>query len=342
VNLPTARYPDSAARAKFLKTLVDDIGSSPGVTGATLSSMLPLTGEGSNNTVTVDGTTVPELQRPIADRRMISEDYFRVMGVPMLQGRTFQASDPKHQAIISAGAAAKLWPGVNPLGKLFHFGDSNAPALEVVGVAGDVRGDSLQASAPLTIYLPYWQANQGDQRHVSLAVRTAADPASISGAVRAEIRRLDSEMPLPRLRTMREIMSASVAQRRFQLTLVMLFAGIGLVLASLGIYGVVSYGVQQRRGEMGIRMALGATASDLRSQVMRQGLTPVAIGLAAGIVAALAIGRLVSGLLFGVSFADPLTIVCVSAVLLLVAAAACYVPALRVTRADPLTALRYE
>jgi putative ABC transport system permease protein len=191
----------------------------------------------------------------------------------------------------------------------------------------------------MVVYIAYWQRNQSAY---SLAIRTTMEPAQISSAVRGEIRRVDSQMPVPAFRTMRQIVSASVAQRQFQLTLVLLFAAIGLVLASLGIYGVVSYSVEQRRGEMGIRMALGATASGLRAMVLRQGLTPVATGLALGIAGSIAVGRILEGLLFGVSASDPLTIASVAAVLLTVGAAACYVPAARVTRADPLNALRYE
>lgn len=191
----------------------------------------------------------------------------------------------------------------------------------------------------MTVYLPYWQRNQSSY---SLAIRTAMAPEQMAGAIRAELRKLDPEMPVPAFRTMREIVSASVAQRQFQLTLVLLFAGIALVLASLGIYGVVSYSVEQRREEMGIRMALGATASGLRAMVLRQGLMPVAVGLAVGIAGVVAIGRVLQGLLFGVSATDPLTISIVAAVLLVVSAAACYIPAMRVTRADPLVALRYE
>jgi len=177
---------------------------------------------------------------------------------------------------------------------------------------------------------------------MSLIVRTSMDPSAVAGAVRAEIRRLDPEMPVPQFRSMDEIVSASVAQRRFQLTLVLLFAAIALGLASLGIYGVVSYSVAQRRGELGIRMALGATGPDLRALVLRQGLAPVVIGLAAGLAGALALGRVLSGLLFGISSTDPLTVAVVAAVLLAVGAAACYLPALRATRSDPLVALRYE
>jgi ABC-type antimicrobial peptide transport system permease subunit len=209
----------------------------------------------------------------------------------------------------------------------------------VIGVAGDVSAGSLQKQPNPTVYVPYWQRGQ---RQWSLTVRTPMDPTSIAGAMRAEIRRLDPELPLPRFRSMDEIVSASVAQRRFQLTLVLLFAAIALGLASLGIYGVVSYSVAQRRGELGIRMALGATGSDLRGLVLRQGLAPVVIGLAAGLAGALALGRVLSGLLFGVSSTDPLTMSVVAAVLLSVGAAACYVPALRATQSDPLVALRYE
>ena len=153
---------------------------------------------------------------------------------------------------------------------------------------------------------------------------------------------LDAELPVPQFRTMQDIVSASVAERKFQLSLVLAFAGIALVLACLGIFGVVSYTVAQRRGEMGIRMALGATAGDLRSMVVRQGLAPVVVGLLCGIGGALALGRMMEGLLFGVRATDPWTLSAVSLLLIGVAAAACYIPALKVSRADPLTALRYE
>jgi predicted permease len=340
LNLRGDRYGSPRLRSDFLEKLLADIRALPGVTGAAAINILPLAGEGSDNILVVDGIEMPEFQRPIADFRMISEDYFHTMGIPILAGRTFQANDRERKVtIISPETADRLWPGQNPLGRKFHFGDAAAPLLEVVGVAGAVHSDSLQQAPPMTIYLPYWQRNQSTY---SLAVRTTMDPAQISAAVRAEIRKLDPEMALPAFRTMSEIVSASVAQRQFQLTLVLLFAAAGLVLASLGIYGVVSYSVEQRRGEMGIRMALGATASGLRAMVLRQGLTPVAAGLVAGIAVAIAIGRVLQGLLFGVSAADPLTIASVAAVLFAVAAAACYVPAARVTRADPLQALRYE
>jgi predicted permease len=310
----------------------------PGVVSATVSNVLPLTAEGANNIINVEGSTEPEMERPIADFRLVSEEYFATMGVPLIRGRVFEAADrQKLVGILSAATAERLWPGQNPLGKRFR--DGARPLAEVVGVVGDVRASGLQKTANLTMYFPYWQK---DERDMSLAIRTAIDPAALSSAVRAEIRKLDAELPVPEFRTMRQILSASVAQRRFQLTLVLLFAGIALVLASLGIYGVVSYSVEQRRGEMGIRLALGATSAGLRRLVLRQGLTPVLAGLACGVAGAVAIGRILQGLLFGVKVADPLTLAGVAAVLLAVAAAACYLPARRVTRSDPLTALRYE
>ena len=340
LSFPAARYPDLAHRADFLKKLVENINAIPGVTSAAVSNILPLAAQGSNNILTVDGTTQPDFLRPIADFRLISEDYFRTMSIPLLAGRAFEPADRNRKvAVLSTETAQRVWPGENPLGKKFHLGDFEAPLLEVIGVAGGVRGSSLQQAPPLTVYIPYWQRNQGQ---FSLAVRTAMDAVQISSAVRAEIRKLDPEMPVPAFRTMRQIVSASVAQREFQLTLVLLFAGVGLLLACLGIYGVVAYSVEQRRGEMAIRMALGATGAGLRTMVLRQGLAPVVAGLAIGVAGAIAMGRLLQGMLFGVSIADPLTIASVAGVLLIVAGAACYVPAMRATRADPLGALRYE
>ena len=340
LNLPAPRYPDLAHRSDFLHKAIDATRALPGVSAVGVSNLLPLAGEGSNNMINLDGDTTPLMERPIADFRSINEDFFHAMEIPIVQGRVVQASDRgRPVSVISEAAARRIWPGKNPVGQHYHLGDLSAPSLEVIGVAGDVRAGSLQKQPNPTVYIPYWQR---DQRQMTLIVRTPMDPASIANAVRAEIRRLDPEMPVPQFRSMGEIVSASVAQRRFQLTLVLLFAAIALALASLGIYGVVSYSVAQRRGEMGIRMALGATGSDLRGLVVRQGLTPVVMGLAAGLLVAIAVGRVLSGLLFGVSAADPLTVFAVASVLLAVAAAACYVPAFRATRSDPLVALRYE
>jgi predicted permease len=338
--LAGARYSASTTREEFLRKTIGAMKPLPGVRAMGVVNVLPLTGEGNNNLLIVEGVNVPLFERPLVDMRSVNGDYFHAMGIPLRLGRVFEESDRKKGvAIVAESTAKKLWPGQNPLGKRVSFGEPTAPLMEVIGIAGDVRANGLQKAPEQVVYIPYWYRGQSQ---TSLVVRTGMDPKSIAGAVRAELRKLDPELPVPQFKTMQDIVSASVAERRFQLSLVLVFAGIGLVLACLGIFGVVSYTVAQRRGEMGIRLALGATAGNLKSMVVRQGLIPVVVGLAFGIAGALALGRVMQGMLFGVRAGDPWTLGGVSVVLIGVAAAACYVPALRVSRADPLTALRYE
>lgn len=337
--LAGSRYPEDK-RTEFLRRVLEAVQPLPGVTAVSVSNMLPLAGEGNNNLLVVEGVNLPLFERPLVDMRSVSGDYFHALGIPLRSGRVFTESDRKQGvAILAESTARKLWPGENPLGKRVHLGEEKAPMLEVIGVAGDVRGNGLQKALEQVIYIPYWYRGRST---TSLVIRTGMDPRAIAGAVRAELRKLDPELPVPQFRTMQDIVSASVAERKFQLSLVLVFAGIALVLACLGIFGVVSYTVAQRRGEMGIRLALGATAGNLRSMVVRQGLMPVVVGLICGILGALALGKVIEGLLFDVRAGDPWTLAVVSLVLIGVAAAACYIPALRVSRADPLTALRYE
>jgi predicted permease len=337
LNMPVSRYPDAAHRTEFLRKLVDQVKSLPGVSYAAVTNLIPLAGEGNNNIIRAEGNIAPELESPIANRRLISEDYFQTMGIALTRGRFFEEADrPRKVAILSEATARRLWPDQDPIGKRMRMGAAEQPLLEVIGVVADVRSDGLNKAPSLTAYM------FNNQRDMALLVRTAMDPASIGGAVRGIIRSLDAEMPVPEFRTMQQIVSKSVGERRFQLTLVLLFSAIALVLASLGIYGVVAYSVAQRKNEMGIRIALGASPANLQGLILRQGLTPVAIGLGVGVAGALVIGRILSGLLFGISFADPLTIGVVAAVLVVVAAAACYFPARRATQTDPLMALRCE
>ena len=339
VNTPVTRYPDAEKRARFFKQAVERVQQIPGVKAAGISNKIPLTGEGSNTSLIGEGHE-SDAQIPITDYRLVSEEYLSAMGVPLRSGRIFTQADRDRQvALVSAVTAERLWPGENAIGKHVRLGSRQSDPVEVLGVVGDVRNSTLQKDPGLTVYLPYWQRDRADY---SLVVRTAADPNASAKAVRAELRSLDSQLIVPRMRTMQEILSAGVAERRFQLTLVLVFAGAALALASFGIFGVVSYTTAQRRNEMGIRLALGATASDVRGLVVRQGIAPVAAGLGAGLLASLALGRTMAGLLYGVRAVDPATLAVVAAVLLAVAAAACYVPAFRASRADPLAALRYE
>jgi putative ABC transport system permease protein len=336
--LAGTRYRDGAKRSAFLKKALEAVKPLPGVTAVGVTNKLPLTGEGNNNLLILEGVNAPLFERPLVDMRSVNGDYFHAMGIPLRSGRVFQESD-KWVALVGESTARKLWPGANPLGKRFHFGEDNAPMLEVIGVVGDVHGSGLEKAPQQVVYLPYWYRGRSA---TALIVRTAMDPKSIAGAVRAELHKLDPELPVPQFRTMQDIVSASVAERKFQLSLVLVFAGVALMLACVGIFGVVSYTVAQRRGEMGIRLALGATAGNLRTMVLRQGLAPVLVGLGCGIAGALALGRVMEGLLFGVKATDPWTLAGVAAVLIGVAAAACYIPAMKVSRVDPLSALRWE
>jgi len=340
LGLPWTRYPDSQHQSKFVRTLLERVAAQPGVESVGVSSVLPLGGEGNNNLVAPEGANWPLMERPLADKRAINPDFFRTMGIPLLRGRVFGDSDgDRNVAVISAALAQRLWPGENPVGRKLIEGDGRGHPTEVVGEVGDVRGASLTKMPRPTMYQPYWQRPQG---HWSLVLRSGSAPAGLAGAIRHEIRRLDPELPVPAFQTLEQLVDDSVAQRRFQLDLVLLFALAALVLAAVGVYGVVAQLVAQRTNEIGIRMALGARAGDVRRMVLLEGLGPVAAGLAAGFAAALFAGRLVSGLLFGVRTADPLTFSAVAGVLLASALAACLIPARRATRIDPLEALRYQ
>jgi hypothetical protein len=260
------------------------------------------------------------------------------MNIAVRQGRVFQESDRgRHVAVLSEKAARLLWPGdPNPVGRRF-MGEDDKPKI-LVGVVGEVRAE-LHTDPPPTAYYPWWQRVPGGG---ALVVRTTANPRSAAGALRAAIGSEDPQLPIRSIRTMDEVVNLSVAQRRFQLTLMGAFALSALLVASLGIYGVVSYSVTRRRSEISIRMALGAERSQLLGLIIRQGMTPVVLGLAAGVAAAVFLGRVVRGLLFAVQPDDAATIAGVTIVLLAVGVLACLIPARRATAIDAIRALRFE
>lgn len=341
LNLPNTRYKDEADRSRFMKTLIDSVRPLPGVKSVGVSNMLPLSGEGGNNLISLEGTTVPFPDRPLADIRGVNAEYFQTFGIPLRQGRIFAETDGEHKvAVVSALTAERLWPGENPLGKRFKIGDPDGPFFDVVGVVGDVRSVGLDQLPTLTVYAPFWQRRT--YRGPGLAVKTEVDPVAVSSAVRNVIRHIDSELPVPRFETMEQAVDESVAQRRFQMNLLMVFAGTALLLASMGIYGVVSYSVALRTNEMGIRMAIGAQATDILEMIVRQAMTPVAIGACIGLAVSLIVARLFAGLLYGVAPADGATIGAVLLILGGVATVASLIPARRASRLNPVTALRYE
>jgi putative ABC transport system permease protein len=340
LNLPQSHYSDLPQRASFVRAVLERVESLPGVTSAGISNKLPLSGEGGNNLLGTEGANVPLMERPLADIRQVNPNFFRTMGIPLRSGRIFEEADRNRKVgLLSVVTAGRLWPGENPIGKRFRMGAEDSPLIEVVGVVGDVRSVSLNKAPSLTAYVPYWQRFQNQ---ASLAVRTSIDPAAASSAIRAAIRQVDRELPVPAFRTMEDIVADSVAQRRFQMSLVLLFSAAALLLASLGIYGVVSYSVAQRTNEMGIRMALGAQPGNIRRMVLGQSLLPVCAGLVAGVTASVALGRVLGSLLFGVSAWDPATISGVLTLLIAVAVMATLPPVRRATRVDPMSTLRYD
>jgi len=341
LNLPNTRYPKEQDQVRFTRSLLDSVQVLPGVVSVGVSNMLPLSGEGGNNFIGLEGINLPMMERPLADIRGVNPDYFATMNIPLRRGRFFADADGENKvAVVSTLTADHLWPGQNPLGKRFKIGDPDGLFVQVAGVVGDVRGAKLDRTPGLTIYVPYWQRRTFGGP--SLAVKTGVEPLMVSSSVRNAIHHIDAELPVGHFETMQEVVGESMAQRRFQMDLVLIFACTALLLAALGIYGVISYSVALRTNEMGIRMALGACSADILKMVLRQAMMPVATGACVGLAAFLIAGRLLSGLLYGVSPVDGVTIASVLVILSGIAALASMVPARRASRVNPTVALRYE
>lgn len=347
VNLPRTRYASNESRALFHQRALEKLAAIPGVESTGLVSSLPLRAQMWGDMISRVGDTRPMAERPVADFRFASEGYFRTMGVALREGRFIEATDRSRPVVVvSESAAGAAWPGESPVGKQIVNGfRKEGVTIEVVGVVADVRTESLEKQATSMVYVPYWDGKLwqgsvwGNETYV---LRTNQDPAAVVNAMRRTMREMDGELPLSNVFTMEQVVADSVGPRRFQTLLAGVFAGAALLLASLGIYSVISYTVLRRTNEIGIRMALGARAGQVMALVLRQGIRPVLFGMAAGVVAALWAGELMRNFLFGTEARDPWVIVGVAGVLLLVAGAACWVPARRASRVDPMTALRTE
>jgi putative ABC transport system permease protein len=282
--------------------------------------------------------TAEDPRAPLANYRFVSRGYWSALGIPLKAGRYLESRDRgRDVAVLGERAALRLWPGEDPIGKRIRRGGSGPP-LEVVGVVGDVRA-GLDQDPPLTVYEPYWT---GGPAATSFVVRTAAEPSVAMGQIREALAGVDPDLALSETRTMAQIEAVAVATRRFQTILAVAFGVASLVLAALGIYGVVSFSVARRTREIGVRIALGARADQITAMVLRQGLTPVLLGLAVGAGGALMIGDALAGLLYGVTPRDPLTFAAVAGVFLIVSAAACLIPARRAMRVDPISTLRAD
>jgi predicted permease len=337
VALPGNRYTKDADVARFFETVLGQARALPGVESAAVSSYLPLQGDSWVDLIKTENDPRPDSQLPMANLRFISPGYFQTLHMPLRAGRDFADTDRNHQtAIISEGLARKLWPNMDPLGRKLK---DNGQSVEVVGVVADARTTNLDESPVEMLYIPLWQRPNNSS---SILVRTAMDPKSIAAALRAAVWSADGDVPVPEERTLEQIMSESVAPRRFQMTLVLVFAIAALALAAFGTYGVVSYAVARRRAEIGIRIALGAGRGSVLGLVLRQGMTPVAAGLAAGALSAFAVGSYISSMLFEVSPHDGGVFAIAAAVLVFVSILACWIPARRAAAVNPLAAIRYE
>jgi putative ABC transport system permease protein len=345
VGIPDVKYP-TAKQAQFYQELAGRIQSLPGVRSASSVIPLPLNGDRFGISFEIDGRPVPKGEEPSADFFAIGNDYFKTMEIPVVKGRTFTDRDGAKAPgviIINQAFAQKYFPNEDPIGKRIKPGisttDDDTVMREIVGVVADVRNRNLSSELRPGYFLPQTQVpfNQ-----MTMVVKTNTDPHTFINSIQNEVHSMDPELPVFNIKTMDEYISASVAAPRFNATLLMIFASVALVLTIVGLYGVMSYSVAQRTNEIGIRMALGAQTSDVLRLIVSQGFKLVLIGLGIGLVGAFAVTRVISSLLFGVTTKDPLTFVAVTALLGLVALLACYIPARRATRLDPLHALRYE
>src|SRR5262245_7085954 len=345
ISLPSASYSQPEMVRTFFRNLRERVLSLPGVNTAGLVSVLPLSGQNSSGTVTVATQAVPsDKTTPEADQRLVTPGFFETLEIQLLAGRTFDERDTESSApvaIVDESMAKTYWPGDSALGKQIKRGgrQSSTPWTTIVGVVRHVRYRTLESPSRVEVYWPHAQSPTAS---MSLVVRTSNDPRGLIEVIRGEVTALDPLPPVYSIRTMEEIWAISMARRRTTMLLLATFAAVALLLAAVGIYGVLAYSVSQRKQEIGIRMALGARRADVLRLVVGQGMTLALVGVCIGLFSALALARFLSGLLYQVTSTDPATFAGVSLLLAVVALLACYLPARRASKVDPMVALRYE
>ena len=337
LNPSQTRYATASQRADFYERTIDALRAIPGVAGVAATSRLPLASGNSARGLNIPG--IPPSTPTGANYRTASPDYFRVMGIPVLRGRVFSDADREGRApvaVVSASLAQHFWPNQDPIGKHFSIDE---PQITIVGVVGDVHAASLEAPVRPTVYVPY---RQDAFPFMTFVMRTTARPAAIAAAVRQVIWEVDKEQPIGDVMTMDQRLSDSLSRRRFAVTMLTAFGAIAAGLAAIGLYGVLAFIVAQRRREIGVRMALGASAREVVTEIMGQGLRLTCVGIVIGIALAMAVTRLMGSLLYGTSTTDALTFGGVATLLIIIAGGASALPALRASRVDPLVALREE
>jgi putative ABC transport system permease protein len=340
LSLPTEKYDTDEKRAAFYDQLIPRLAALPGVESVAAINGLPVSFQGGGSTFGIEGRAEPNNFTALSTYRIINADYFKTMRIPLIAGRVFTEQDTRDfepVAIISASLARISWPGEDPLGKRIRWG-SEGKWMKIVGIVGDIKLSQIAEATP-HVYMPYTQA----PRHpYEVALKTKVDPLTLATAMRKEVWAVDSNLPVADVQTMEQLLASSISRPRFNMLLLGLFAAIALLLAVVGIYGVMSYTVTQNTREIGIRMALGARKRDVLKLVISHGLLLAVAGVGLGLAGAFALTRLMVSLLYGVSATDPLTFITVSALLVAVALLACYLPAQRASKVDPMVALRYE
>ena len=346
--LPRTKYDEPQKRDAFYQQVLDRVEHLPGVVAAGYTTSVPLSWKGGTSGFMPEGIASPISGLSYdANHREVSANYLQTMNIPLRAGRYFDKSDNETSmrvAIINETMARQYWPGQNAIGRRFNIGDPNdGEWMEIVGIVADVRQMGLDEPVKAEMYMPYQQVTDW-QFFIprDLAIRTTGDPMSIVGSVRQIVREVDPDQPISNIATMSEVLGEEAAQRRTGMIMLAAFAGLALLLASLGIYGVLAYFVTQHTNEIGVRIALGASSRNILGLVLKKGMGLTLLGVVIGLVASFALTRLMSSLLFGVNAFDPLTFIVVPLLLATVALLACWIPARRATKVDPMIALRYE
>lgn len=345
VALPMPKYTQPEQWRAFYAKLIERVQSLPGVEAAGAVNVLPLSGESQSGTVTIDTRAVPpEQTTPEADWRPVTPGFFKALRIPLIRGRYLDERDTEASppvAVIDETLAQTYWPNEDPIGKRLKRGGMKSPApwMTVVGVVGHVRYRTLTAPSRVEVY---WPEAQDPNPGMGLAIRTSADPTRLAATVQKAMQEIDPDQPAYHVATMQELMADSVAERRLAMILIGVFAGLAVLLAAIGTYGVLAYSVVQRTHEIGIRMALGAERAHVLRMVAREGLTLAALGVVLGVAGALGLTRLIASMLYAVRPADPWTFASASLLMVAVALVASYLPARRAAKVDPMVALRYE
>jgi predicted permease len=341
IQLPEKRYADPVSQIHFYQNLAARLQALPGVQSVGFGSDIPWTGYDENTSFDIVGVTFQSNNSPEARYHFASPDYFRAAGIPLLSGRFFTTSDDAKAppvVIVNSALAQRYFRGEDAVGKRLDMWGKKS--ISIVGVIGDIKDMPDAPATPPAFYWADWQFPDGNERVVVL--RSTADLISLAAAVPKEVLALDKDLPVTDVKTLDDVGAHAVSTAKFTLVLVGAFAGLAVLLAAIGIFGVISYSVTQRTHEIGIRMALGAQQEDVLGMILRQGAKVTALGVLFGIIGAVTLTRAMRELLYRVSATDPWTFAIVAAVLVAVALAACYIPARRALRVDPIVALRYE